>query len=241
MKLVVDNNRLTQLARMQLSKLSKRQKEMVSVKLAPLYFAAFSFTPWVIIGFGLQSTVQKPLLSRKNIAINRPAVGIKEASVLPMSSIPIDTTILEWISSASPVPSLIRCFLLAASLQAFLKPSHAKQIMIGALLLIYLPAQQREYLKAKRATFPRWNEIDTATTLNVVASKTLLEKIRDEAQTYPIDYIILGSGLGGLTAASCLSKAGYKVLVLEQHHTAGGSTHTFQEQGNTFSFGKGMI
>ena len=36
------------------------------------------------------------------------------------------------------------------------------------------------------------------------------------------DTIIIGSGIGGLTAAAFLSKEGKKVLVLERHYTAGG-------------------
>ena len=36
--------------------------------------------------------------------------------------------------------------------------------------------------------------------------------------------MVLGSGIGGLTAAACLSKLGRKVCVLEQHYTAGGYT-----------------
>ncbi|MBD1846536.1 NAD(P)/FAD-dependent oxidoreductase [Cyanobacteria bacterium FACHB-63] len=45
------------------------------------------------------------------------------------------------------------------------------------------------------------------------------------------DYIILGAGLGGLSAAACLSHQGYRVLVLEQHYIPGGCCHTF-DYGN---------
>nr|XP_039261191.1 all-trans-retinol 13,14-reductase-like isoform X2 [Styela clava] len=48
------------------------------------------------------------------------------------------------------------------------------------------------------------------------------------------DAIIIGSGMGGLMCAACLSRAGKKVLVLEQHDRAGGSTHTFEEKGFEF-------
>ena len=41
------------------------------------------------------------------------------------------------------------------------------------------------------------------------------------------DAIIIGSGMGGMTAAAALSKVGKKVLLLEQHHTLGGQTHCF--------------
>ena len=51
------------------------------------------------------------------------------------------------------------------------------------------------------------------------------------------DAIIIGSGIGGLTAAACLGMAGKKVLVLEQHYTAGGFTHTYQRKGFEWDVG----
>ncbi|MGF1570874.1 MAG: phytoene desaturase family protein [Nodosilinea sp.] len=46
------------------------------------------------------------------------------------------------------------------------------------------------------------------------------------------DVIVIGSGIGGLTVAALLSKLQRKrVLVLEQHFTAGGFTHTFERKG----------
>jgi len=44
------------------------------------------------------------------------------------------------------------------------------------------------------------------------------------------DYIIIGSGIGGLTTAIFLSKAGKKVLVLERHYVPGGFSHTFKRR-----------
>ncbi|MCB1190501.1 MAG: NAD(P)/FAD-dependent oxidoreductase [Leptospiraceae bacterium] len=45
------------------------------------------------------------------------------------------------------------------------------------------------------------------------------------------DAIVIGSGIGGLTVASILSKIkNYKVLVLERHFKAGGFTHEFSRQ-----------
>jgi all-trans-retinol 13,14-reductase len=50
------------------------------------------------------------------------------------------------------------------------------------------------------------------------------------SQTF--DVIVIGSGIGGLTVAALLSKLYHKsVLVLEQHFTAGGFTHTFERKG----------
>ena len=46
-----------------------------------------------------------------------------------------------------------------------------------------------------------------------------------------IDVIVIGSGIGGLSCAAYLSKVGKKVLVIEQHHIAGGCCHVFDEKG----------
>lgn len=52
------------------------------------------------------------------------------------------------------------------------------------------------------------------------------------------DAIVIGSGLGGLTAASMLARHGGKrVLVLERHYTAGGFTHTFHRPGYEWDVG----
>src|ERR1700676_1604739 len=52
------------------------------------------------------------------------------------------------------------------------------------------------------------------------------------------DAIVIGSGIGGLTAAALLSKhAGKKVLVLERHYTAGGYTHSFHRPGYVWDVG----
>ncbi|HEY9640897.1 MAG TPA: NAD(P)/FAD-dependent oxidoreductase, partial [Coleofasciculaceae cyanobacterium] len=41
------------------------------------------------------------------------------------------------------------------------------------------------------------------------------------------DYVILGAGLGGLSAAACLARQGHRVAVLEKHYLPGGCCHTF--------------
>jgi len=52
-----------------------------------------------------------------------------------------------------------------------------------------------------------------------------------------LDTIIIGSGMGALTAAVFLAKEGQKVLVLEKHYTAGGFTHIFKRKGYEWDVG----
>lgn len=47
-----------------------------------------------------------------------------------------------------------------------------------------------------------------------------------------IDHIVIGSGMGGLTVATWLAKAGEKVVVFERHYVPGGFTHSFRRKQN---------
>ena len=51
------------------------------------------------------------------------------------------------------------------------------------------------------------------------------------------DAIVIGSGMGGLTAAALLSELGWRVCVLEQHYTAGGYTHSYERNGYEWDVG----
>src|SRR5881396_184306 len=57
-------------------------------------------------------------------------------------------------------------------------------------------------------------------------SKDFLKGARDE-----YDVVVIGSGLGGLTAANTLAKTGRSVLLLEQHYQLGGMATWFKRRG----------
>ena len=51
------------------------------------------------------------------------------------------------------------------------------------------------------------------------------------------DVLMIGSGMGCLSAAAILAKEGKKVLILERHYTAGGFTHVFKRRGYEWDVG----
>ncbi|NJO56812.1 MAG: FAD-dependent oxidoreductase [Richelia sp. RM2_1_2] len=51
------------------------------------------------------------------------------------------------------------------------------------------------------------------------------------------DVIVIGSGIGGLTAAALLSRYGKRVILCESHTVAGGAAHSFRRRGFEFDSG----
>jgi all-trans-retinol 13,14-reductase len=60
---------------------------------------------------------------------------------------------------------------------------------------------------------------------------------KQEISSKKWDAIVIGSGLGGMTCATLLAKAGKKVLMLERHYVPGGFTHTFKRKGFEWDVG----
>jgi all-trans-retinol 13,14-reductase len=57
------------------------------------------------------------------------------------------------------------------------------------------------------------------------------------ARTEKFDFIVVGSGMGGLTSSVILAKHGYKVLVLEKNHQIGGALQVFSRDKCVFDTG----
>jgi len=55
------------------------------------------------------------------------------------------------------------------------------------------------------------------------------------------DYVVIGSGIGGMAAAAMLSKLGRRVLVLEQHNIPGGFTQMFKRPGYRWDVGVHIV
>ena len=106
-------------------------------------------------------------------------------------------------------------------------PSALISIGLALPVVLYLC---RLLLKRQQSSYPSWRDID-ADVLKRGGSAKKLEAAADA------DVIVIGSGLGGLSSAAVLSKAGYKVVVLEQHDIIGGATHTFEDGGYEFDVG----
>ena len=70
------------------------------------------------------------------------------------------------------------------------------------------------------------------------SSKPVAESYKRWSGTDAFDAIVIGSGIGGLSAAALLAKYGKRrVLVLERHYAVGGFTHVFRRPGYEWDVG----
>ncbi|MFM7325181.1 MAG: FAD-dependent oxidoreductase, partial [Nodosilinea sp.] len=53
--------------------------------------------------------------------------------------------------------------------------------------------------------------------------------------------VVIGAGVGGLTAAALLARHGYPVRVFDQALVAGGCASTFRRRGFTFDVGATQV
>jgi len=77
-------------------------------------------------------------------------------------------------------------------------------------------------------------KVHDAELLHRAYSKRHVPNSAYDKTTTNYDYLIVGSGIGGLWLAACLAKFNQTSLVLEQHYTAGGLQHEFTVKGYEF-------
>ena len=109
-------------------------------------------------------------------------------------------------------------------------------LILGILAIIAYIAFSRK----SKSKSPFTTQVSAPTPLDTdpkSRDKVLRQNFKPESIPNGLDAIVVGSGIGGLTTAALMAKAGKKVLVLEQHDRAGGCTHTFVEQGFEFDIG----
>ncbi len=116
---------------------------------------------------------------------------------------------------------------LVSSILLLIHPSHTvlllnSIIISGTIISFALPPKLPAYLAKKKS-----RKYDWKINLNI-------QRMRGKDE---YDVIVVGSGIGGLTCASILSKEGYKTLVMEQHYVVGGYCSSFYRMGFTFNVG----
>lgn len=70
-------------------------------------------------------------------------------------------------------------------------------------------------------------------------AKKLYQAYKPNLDFSNLDHIVVGSGMGGLTVATWLAKAGKKVAIFERHYVPGGFTHSFKRK-NGFQWDVGV-
>jgi len=102
-------------------------------------------------------------------------------------------------------------FIIAASLLIF------QETAIGFPFSTRRPSSSHHFLSAKAQNPWTANDADI-----------LHRKYHPRHVPRDLDYIIIGSGIGGLWLSACLAKFNITSLVLEQHYIAGGFQHVFR-------------
>ena len=118
------------------------------------------------------------------------------------------------------------------------------EMLLFIIFLILLPIFSSFHHQFKRSNhnLQLKSQLDSflgITGLN--APEEVIQASLDEAKKIEsVDYVIIGSGVGGLSCAALLNYYGYTTLVLESHYLSGGCAHTFERDGFKFDAGPSL-
>jgi phytoene dehydrogenase-like protein len=71
--------------------------------------------------------------------------------------------------------------------------------------------------------------------------RSLMRILPDKVLKNRFDVIVVGAGLGGMTAASLLAKCGLSVLMIDQQNKPGGACTSFKCEDHVFDAGAAML
>ena len=94
------------------------------------------------------------------------------------------------------------------------------------------PSTTKHTKHSKSSTSSKVNKTKISASQLRIGKRYRADRVADD-----YDVIVIGSGIGGLTSAALLSQLGKKVIVLEQHYTAGGFTHAYERNGYEWDVG----
>lgn len=84
------------------------------------------------------------------------------------------------------------------------------------------------------------HDSDVATDFFEPTPEMLGKSVKEASQVTEVDYVVIGSGIGGLSAAALLAWYGKSVVVCESHYLPGGVAHSFERNGFKFDAGPSL-
>ena len=117
-----------------------------------------------------------------------------------------------------------------------------RSLALALVLTLVLLAPSADCLKLPSSSWLAQRRAPLRQSLNFdeAPESVRLESEREVAAVEEADYVVIGSGIGGLSAAALLARYGYSVVVVESHYAAGGVAHTFERSGFTFDAGPSL-
>jgi hypothetical protein len=130
-----------------------------------------------------------------------------------------------------PPPTLLQ------QLQSLAQSPDAAALAIGLLLVLALAVAVKAVAVKAPSAGPKRSRSFVPTEVTTARADCTVDAFKQRKVPEDVDFVMIGSGIGSLYCAGLLARAGFKVVVLEQHYVAGGCTHSFEDHGYEFDTG----